>query len=48
LHCMEERFYSRLGRALKPGVIARVVLAAFERARRGEKLISLTVEAMTP
>jgi len=48
LHCMEERFYSRLGRALKPGVIARVVLAAFERARRGEKLISLTGGSYDP
>ncbi len=45
---MEERFYSRLGRSLKPGVIARVVLAAFEKARRGEKLISLTGGSYDP
>ncbi len=45
---MEERFYSRLGRSLRPGVIARVVLAAFEKARRGEKLISLTGGSYDP
>jgi 2-aminoadipate transaminase len=45
---MEERFYSRLGKALKPGVIARVVLAAFEKARRGERLISMTGGSYDP
>ncbi len=45
---MEEHFYSRLGKALRPGVIARVVLAAFERAKRGEKLISLTGGSYDP
>ena len=37
-----ERFYSRLGKTFKPGVLATVVLKAFDLAAQGKKLISLT------
>ena len=37
-----DRFYSRLGAGFKPGIITQVVLAAFEMAKQGKKIISLT------
>ncbi|MFQ6053116.1 MAG: PLP-dependent aminotransferase family protein [Candidatus Bathyarchaeia archaeon] len=43
-----ERFYSRLGEGLKPGVITRVVLAAFELIKQGKKIISLTGGSYDP
>jgi len=43
-----DRFYSRLGETLKPGVITRVVLAAFELIKQGKKIVSLTGGSYDP
>jgi len=37
-----EKFYSELGKSFKPGILTQVVLAAFNLAKQGKKLISLT------
>ena len=37
-----EKFYSELGKSYKPGIITQIVLAAFDLAKQGKKLISLT------
>ncbi|MGD2200247.1 MAG: PLP-dependent aminotransferase family protein [Candidatus Bathyarchaeota archaeon] len=37
-----EKFYSELGKSYEPGIITQVVLKAFEMAKQGKKLISLT------
>ena len=42
------RFYSKLGESLKPGVITQVVLAAFELAKQGKKIVSLTGGSYDP
>lgn len=41
-------FYSRLGETLKPGVLTRVVLAAFELIKQGKKIVSLTGGSYDP
>ncbi|MGQ9679355.1 MAG: aminotransferase-like domain-containing protein [Candidatus Bathyarchaeia archaeon] len=43
-----DRFYSKLGESFKPGVLTEVVLAAFELAKKGVKLISLTGGSYDP
>ena len=43
-----ERFYSRLGKSFKPGVLTTVVLAAFELMKQGKKIISLTGGSYDP
>ncbi len=45
---VEERFYSRLGKTFKPGILTEVVLAAFELMRQGKRLISLTGGSYDP
>jgi len=42
------RFYSRLGESLKPGVITQVVLAAFDLIKQGKKIVSLTGGSYDP
>ena len=37
-----DRFYSKLGRSFKPGVLTTVVLKAFDLMKQGKKIISLT------
>ncbi|MFB0558555.1 MAG: PLP-dependent aminotransferase family protein [Candidatus Bathyarchaeia archaeon] len=43
-----ERFYSRLGRSFKPGILTTIVLAAFELMKQGKKIISLTGGSYDP
>jgi len=43
-----DRFYSKLGESFKPGVLTEIVLAAFELAKEGKKLISLTGGSYDP
>ena len=43
-----DRFYSKLGETFQPGVLTEVVLAAFELAKQGKKLISLTGGSYDP
>jgi 2-aminoadipate transaminase len=43
-----DKFYSRLGRSFKPGVLTTVVLAAFEMMKQGKKMISLTGGSYDP
>jgi len=43
-----DRFYSKLGETLKPGVLTQVVLAAFELVKQGKKIISLTGGSYDP
>jgi len=43
-----DRFYSKLGERLEPGVITRVVLAAFELVKQGKRIISLTGGSYDP
>lgn len=43
-----DRYYSELGEALKPGVISKVVLAAFELMKQGKKIVSLTGGSYDP
>jgi len=43
-----DRFYSRLGETLKPGVLTRIVLSAFELIKQGKKIISLTGGSYDP
>ncbi|MCD6264144.1 PLP-dependent aminotransferase family protein [Candidatus Bathyarchaeota archaeon] len=44
----KDRFFSNLGRSYKPGIITEIVLAAFEMAKKGKKLISLTGGSYDP
>ena len=37
-----DKYYSKLGASLEPGIITTVVLGAFELAKQGKKIISLT------
>jgi len=43
-----DRFYSKLGETLKPGVITRIVLAAFDLVKQGKKIVSLTGGSYDP
>jgi 2-aminoadipate transaminase len=43
-----DRFFSKLGRNYKPGVITEIVLAAFDMERKGKKLISLSGGSYDP
>jgi 2-aminoadipate transaminase len=43
-----DKFYSELGKSFQPGVITRVVLAAFELMKQGKKIISLTGGSYDP
>lgn len=43
-----DRFYSKLGESFKPGVLTEIVLAAFELAKEGGRLISLTGGSYDP
>jgi len=43
-----DRFYSKLGETLKPGVITRIVLAAFDLIKQGKKIVSLTGGSYDP
>ena len=37
-----EKFYSKLGKTFKPGIITQIVLAAMDQAKEGKKIIGLT------
>jgi 2-aminoadipate transaminase len=43
-----DRFFSKLGRNYKPGVITEIVLAAFDMQRKGKRLISLSGGSYDP
>ena len=43
-----DRFFSKLGRSYKPGIITEIVLAAFDMQRKGKRLISLSGGSYDP
>ncbi|MFB0543446.1 MAG: hypothetical protein ACETVR_01565, partial [Candidatus Bathyarchaeia archaeon] len=43
-----DRFFSKLGRSYKPGIITEIVLAAFDMEKKGKKLISLSGGSYDP
>lgn len=44
----KDRFFSKLGRSYKPGIITEIVLAAFDMEKKGKKLISLSGGSYDP